>query len=82
MHYIKVNLIFCTLGFCRGSERSLTLYSVKDLSTPVHTLTLNVAPSILIPYYDEDTGVLLLSGKVWSFILAYIVVNCLLDNNY
>ena len=30
----------------------------------VHTLTLDVSPAVLIPFYDEDSGTLFLSSKV------------------
>ncbi|KAK3749981.1 hypothetical protein QZH41_007301 [Actinostola sp. cb2023] len=50
-------------GFDRTSGRTVIVYDVKNLSQPLESVTLEVAPSILIPYYDEDTGVVMLSGK-------------------
>ncbi|XP_053551119.1 coronin-7 isoform X1 [Bombina bombina] len=51
-------------GFDGRSERQLLLYSAEDLSSgPVTSQSLDVSPSTLIPYYDPDTGLLLLTGK-------------------
>ena len=49
-------------GFSRQSERQVTLYASKDLSL-LHTETMDVSPSILVPHYDEDSSTLFLSGK-------------------
>ncbi|XP_068100274.1 coronin-7 isoform X1 [Hyperolius riggenbachi] len=51
-------------GFDSRSERQLSLHSTEDLSQgPVTTIGLDVSPSTLIPHYDPDTGLLLLTGK-------------------
>lgn len=44
--------------------RKLSVYKADDVSEPVESVQLETAPSILIPYYDDDTGLVLLSGKV------------------
>ncbi|KAI8908919.1 hypothetical protein EDD86DRAFT_206423 [Gorgonomyces haynaldii] len=50
-----------TVGFSKGSQRELLLFSptLEQLSQ----LSLDNAPSVLIPYYDPDTNLLVLSGK-------------------
>ncbi|XP_075686557.1 coronin-7-like isoform X1 [Rhinoderma darwinii] len=51
-------------GFDSRSERQLTLHSTQDLSQgPIATISIDVSPATLIPYYDQDTGLLLLTGK-------------------
>ncbi|KAM4697331.1 coronin-7-like [Rhinophrynus dorsalis] len=51
-------------GFDSRSERQLSLLSTEDLSRgPVASVSLDMSPSTLIPHYDPDTGLLLLSGK-------------------
>lgn len=51
-------------GFDSRSERQLTLHSTENLSQgPITTISLDVSPSTLIPYYDPDTSLLLLNGK-------------------
>lgn len=47
------------------SERQLLLYSAKALTAgPLAVLGLDVAPSTLLPSYDPDTRLVLLTGKV------------------
>ncbi|KAM3916335.1 coronin-7-like [Leptodactylus fuscus] len=61
-------------GFDSRSERQLTLHSSQDLSLgPVATVSIDVSPSTLIPYYDPDTGLLLLTGKGDTRVFLYEV---------
>lgn len=47
------------------SERQLLLYAAEALAGgPLAVLGLDVAPSTLLPLYDPDTGLVLLTGKV------------------
>ncbi|KXJ24176.1 Coronin-7 [Exaiptasia diaphana] len=55
-------------GFSRSSERKLIVYNSNNLCEPLQSVSLEVAPSILIPWYDDDTGVVLLSGKAVGFL--------------
>ena len=57
-------------GFSRQSERQIMIYQTKDLNC-VHTETLDVSPAILIPFYDEDSSTLFLSGKGETTIYGY-----------
>jgi len=57
-------------GFTRQSERQIEIYDTKDLKC-LHTETLSVSPAILIPYYDEDSSTLFLSGKGEVTVNAY-----------
>lgn len=51
-------------GFDSRSERQLYLYSSQSLSSGiVATASTDVSPSTLIPFYDPDTSVLILTGK-------------------
>lgn len=51
--------------FCSQSERQLTLHCTENLSQgPITTISLDVSPSTLIPHYDPDIGLLILTGKV------------------
>lgn len=50
---------------CSRSERQLLLYSAEALASgPLAVLGLDVAPSTLLPSYDPDTRLVLLTGKV------------------
>ena len=57
-------------GFSRQSERQVMIYETRDLNC-VHTETLDVSPAILIPFYDEDSSTLFLSGKGETTIYGY-----------
>ena len=57
-------------GFSRQSERQVMIYQTRDLNC-VHTETLDVSPAILIPFYDEDSSTLFLSGKGETTIYGY-----------
>jgi coronin-7 len=46
------------------------IYETKDLYC-VHTETLDVSPGILVPFYDEDSSTLLLSGKGETTVYGY-----------
>ncbi|CAN8006476.1 unnamed protein product, partial [Ixodes hexagonus] len=62
-----------TTGFNKVSERQVSLYDAKALSAPVTTEGIDVSPAILIPFYDEDSSTLFLSGKGDSTIFAFEV---------
>ena len=55
-------LCFITLEM---SSRVVSIYDAKDVSKgPVHKEDLDTSPAILIPYYDEDSSTLFLTGRV------------------
>lgn len=50
---------------CSRSERRILLYQAQALPKgPLSVLGLDVAPSTLLPFYDEDTSIVFLTGKV------------------
>ncbi|KAK2496006.1 hypothetical protein MC885_010459 [Smutsia gigantea] len=59
-------------GFDSRSERQLLLYSADALAGgPLSVLGLDVAPSTLLPSYDPDTGLVLLTGKGDTRVFLY-----------
>lgn len=48
------------------SERQISIYKASDLSAPINTVGLDVSPAILMPFYDEDSSTLFLTGKVYN----------------
>ncbi|XP_037363582.1 coronin-7 [Talpa occidentalis] len=59
-------------GFDSRSERQLLLYSAGELARgPLAVLGLDVAPSTLLPSYDPDTGLVLLTGKGDTRVFLY-----------
>ncbi|XP_062954891.1 coronin-7 isoform X2 [Cynocephalus volans] len=59
-------------GFDSRSERQLLLYAAEALAGgPLAVLGLDVAPSTLLPSYDPDTGLVLLTGKGDTRVFLY-----------
>nr|KAF6440218.1 coronin 7 [Rousettus aegyptiacus] len=59
-------------GFDSRSERQLLLYLANTLASgPLAVLGLDVAPSTLLPSYDPDTGLVLLTGKGDTRVFLY-----------
>lgn len=48
----------------RVSERQIYVFKIDNLNTPLNTVGLDVSPAILMPYYDEDSSTLFLTGRV------------------
>ncbi|XP_050330688.1 coronin-7 isoform X4 [Bactrocera neohumeralis] len=66
--------IVCT-GFDKVSERQISVYNAQKLNAPLNTASLDVSPSILIPYYDEDSSTLFVTGKGDSTIYCYEITD-------
>ncbi|KAM9179564.1 coronin-7-like isoform 1-T1 [Mergus octosetaceus] len=61
-------------GFDSRSERRILLYQAQALPDgPLSVLGLDVAPSTLLPFYDEDTSVVFLTGKGDTRVFLYEV---------
>ncbi|KAJ7413178.1 coronin-7-like protein [Willisornis vidua] len=61
-------------GFDSRSERRILLYRAQALPEgPLSILGLDVAPSTLLPFYDEDTSVVFLTGKGDTRVFLYEV---------
>ncbi|XP_043945267.1 coronin-7-like [Protopterus annectens] len=63
-------------GFNSRSERQLYLYGTDSLSSgPVSTISNDVSPSTLIPFYDEDTSTVFLTGKGDTRVYVYEILS-------
>ncbi|NXU54148.1 CORO7 protein, partial [Turnix velox] len=63
-------------GFDGRSERRIFLYRANALPEgPLSVLGLGVAPSTLLPFYDEDTSVVFLTGKGDTRVFLYEVMS-------
>jgi len=60
-------------GFSKQSERLVMVFKMGPVPEMVHTLTLDVSPAVLIPFYDEDSGTLFLSSKGESTVTTFEV---------
>lgn len=54
---------FATIGFTKQSQRQVKFWDVKKLDAPVHTIQLDQASGVIVPYYDADTRILYMCGK-------------------
>uniref|UniRef100_A0A8C1LW38 Coronin n=1 Tax=Cyprinus carpio TaxID=7962 RepID=A0A8C1LW38_CYPCA len=62
-------------GFDSRSERQLYLFSAESLASgSVASAPADVSPSTLIPFYDPDTSVLILTGKGDTRVYIYEIV--------
>lgn len=49
--------------------RTLSVYNTQDLKQPLSVVGTNISPATLMPFYDPDTHLLFLTGKVHPHIL-------------
>lgn len=54
--------MYCAL-ICRSGMRTINLYNI-DTCSPLSEIATSVTPATLIPYFDTDTKLLFLTGKV------------------
>lgn len=70
----KKDLIF-TVGFGKGSERQYALYDPKKNLQRLTLQPIDNSASTIIPFYDNDLGIIYLAGKGDSTIRIYEVVD-------
>ncbi|KAH9257451.1 hypothetical protein BASA81_004377 [Batrachochytrium salamandrivorans] len=63
-----------SVGYGRANQREIIQYDGKFLSTSMRTTTLDTSPGILIPFFDEDTGLLVLCGRGESTVSFFDIV--------
>ncbi|XP_014224127.1 coronin-7 isoform X2 [Trichogramma pretiosum] len=61
------------MGFDKVSERQILVFKAENLNAPLNTVGLDVSPAILMPYYDDDSSTLFLTGRGDSTIYAFEV---------
>jgi hypothetical protein len=64
-----------SVGFTKTSEREYCVWDPKDLSKPLHRANIDSASGVIMPFYDNDTGVLFLAGKGDGNIRYYEIVD-------
>ncbi|KAJ3210910.1 Coronin-2B, partial [Clydaea vesicula] len=60
----------CSVGFSKGSQREIKILDAENLSK-IETFSFDTSPSILEPFFDEDTSLLFLSGRGDSIISIF-----------
>jgi coronin-1B/1C/6 len=58
--------ILGSVGFTR-TEREIRLVDSRKMDSPLHVKSLDSAAGMIMPFYDEDSDILFLSGKVREF---------------
>lgn len=58
----RSNRLFTT-GFGKTSERQYMVFDSSNMASPLVSTSVDNASGLLIPFFDEDTGVLFLAGK-------------------
>lgn len=61
--------------FFRASGRQISVFDIVNLQQPLHVLSLDVSPSLLIPFYDEDSSTLFVTGKGDSTIYCFEITD-------
>merc|ERR1712137_554135 len=51
------------VGFSRSSDRTYSILDPRKLDTPIVSANIDTSSGILMPFYDNDTGLLFLAGK-------------------
>uniref|UniRef100_A0A1B0D9H7 Coronin n=1 Tax=Phlebotomus papatasi TaxID=29031 RepID=A0A1B0D9H7_PHLPP len=62
-------------GFDKVSERQITIYQKDNLTVPLNTVGIDVSPAILVPFYDEDSSTLFLTGKGDSTVFSFEITD-------
>ena len=62
-------------GFANDSSRELLLYDTRNFTTPLKKLIVDKGVGALNPYFDRDTGVLLLAGKGETTVRFYEITD-------
>lgn len=55
------------------SDRQLFLWDAKNLKEPIKQESIDTSSGILMPFYDNDTKLLFLAGKVKLKLNNYII---------
>ena len=64
-----------TTGFTASRNRQVMIRDTRNISSPVHTLDLDISSGILLPLYDPDTKMIFLAGRGDSHIQFVEVTN-------
>ena len=62
------------VGFDKSSMRQFILFDPRKLAEPIYTLDIDQGAGGIMPYFDNDTGLLYLSGKGDGLVRYYEIV--------
>lgn len=58
------------------------MYDTGDLSKPLYEDSIDECPAILVPYYDEDSNTVFLSGRVSTCLHVRAMTSDVILSNY
>jgi len=64
-----------SVGFSKNSDRQYALWDPRNWDAPLATENIDTSAGIIMPFYDDDTGVLFLAGKGDGNIRYYEITN-------
>ncbi len=75
-----------SVGFTRQSQRQFKIWDPRSLTKEIKRIDIDQAAGVIMPFYDDDTGLLYLAGKGDGNIRYYECVNenpwCFAINEY
>lgn len=54
-------------GFTKKSDREISLWDLRKFTSAVQTIELDTSPVYLLPFYDPDTRLTYIVGKVGKY---------------
>jgi hypothetical protein len=64
MCFLGNNDYLFSCGFNKSNERQLKLYDLRNFSDAIQTVPVDTQTGIMIPFYDPDTGLIYVPGRV------------------
>lgn len=58
-----------TTGFSRHSDRQYAIWCQHDLTAPLTRETIDSSSGVIFPYFDNDTNMVYLAGKVINVLI-------------
>jgi hypothetical protein len=62
--YLGAKDYILTVGFTKQSQRQLKIWDTRNLDTEVKSLEIDQAAGVIMPFFDPDSNLLYLAGKV------------------
>lgn len=73
--YLGEHGTLCSVGFTRQSKRQFKIWDPRNITTPLHTMDIDQAAGVIMPFFDEGSNMLYLGGKGDGNIRYYEIVN-------
>lgn len=64
-----------TVGFTKQSQRQLKIWDTRNLDTEIKAVEIDQAAGVIMPFYDMESKLLYLAGKVGLSVLGEIPIS-------